>query len=87
MKEKIIEDYKNGMTALDISHKYGVSRSYVYQVVSAIRAQERIADLPLIDDSKTVQELKSRISELEEENKNLLSDNRRLLSIIEKLIK
>ena len=87
MKDKIIEDYRNGMTPLDISHKYGVSRSYVYQVVSAIRAQERIADLPLIDDSKVVSELKQKIAELEAENKNLLSDNRRLLGIIEKLIK
>lgn len=87
MKDKIIEDYRNGMSPLDISHKYGVSRSYVYQVVSAIKAQDRVSALPLIDDSKTVQELKSRISELEEENKNLLSDNRRLLGIIEKLIK
>ena len=87
MKEKIIEDYKNGMTALDISHKYGVSRSYVYQCVNYLKTMEHVERLPLIDDSKTVQELKSRISELEEENKNLLSDNRRLLSIIEKLIK
>lgn len=87
MKDKIIEDYRNGMSPLDISHKYGVSRSYVYQVISAIKTQERIADLPLIDDSKVVNELKQRIAELEQENKNLLSDNRRLLGIIEKLIK
>lgn len=78
MKDKIIEDYRNGMTPLDISHKYGVSRSYVYQVVSAIKAQERVSALPLIDDSKTVQELKARIAELEEENKNLRTYVRRL---------
>lgn len=85
MKDKIIEDYRNGMTPLDISHKYGVSRSYVYQVVSAIKAQERVSALPLIDDSKTVNELKQRIDELNEKIRSLEETNDRLLRIIEKL--
>ena len=78
MKDKIIEDYRNGMSPLDISHKYGVSRSYVYQVVSAIKARERVADLPLIDDSKVVSELKNKVAELESENQKLRADVRKL---------
>lgn len=87
MKDKIIEDYRNGMTPLDISHKYGVSRSYVYQVVSAIKARERVSALPLIDDSKVVQELRAKIKELEEKISALEADNHRLLGIIERLVK
>lgn len=86
MKDKIIEDYRNGMTPLDISHKYGVSRSYVYQVVSAIKAQERVADLPLIDDSKVVGELKQKIAELEAENQKLREDVRKLTDKLLSLI-
>lgn len=86
MKEKIIEDYKNGMSPLDISQKYGVSRSYVYQVVSYMRAKEHVEKLPLIDDSRAVLERDEKIKTLEERVLSLEADNRRLLGIIEKLI-
>lgn len=84
---EIYEKFKAGISADEIAQTEGISRARVYQIINSMKARERVADLPLIDDSKVVSELKQKIAELEAENKNLLSDNRRLLGIIEKLIK
>lgn len=84
--KEIYEKFKAGVSADDIAQSEGISRARVYQIINSMKAREKVADLPLIDDSKTVQELKSRISELEEENKNLRNDVRRLTDKLLSLI-
>lgn len=84
--QQIYEKFKAGISADTIAKEEGVSRARVYQIINSMKARERVADLPLIDDSKTVNELKQRIAELEEENKNLRNDVRRLTDKLLSLI-
>ena len=84
---EIYEKFKAGISADEISQTEGISRARVYQIINAMKAREHVERLPLIDDSKAVQELKSRIKELEEKISALEADNHRLLGIIERLVK
>lgn len=90
-KQNMINDWKNGMTPFEISKKYEVSRSYVYQLIGS--AKENQINRPMAPPvllekyEKEKDALKARISLLEEENRNLAEDNRKLLSIIDRLIK
>lgn len=83
--KEIYEKFKAGISADEISQTEGISRARVYQIINSMKARERVADLPLIDDSKTVIELKQRIAELEAKIRSLEDTNDRLLKIIEKL--
>ena len=85
--KEIYEKFKAGISADEISQTEGISRARVYQIINAIKARERVSALPLIDDSKTVNELKAKIKELEEKISALEADNHRLLGIIERLVK
>lgn len=82
--KEIYEKFKSGIAADDIAKEEGISRARVYQIISSI---DRIKEKPILDDSKVVQELKQKIAALEEKINLLQEDNRRLLGIIEKLIK
>ena len=84
---EIYEKWKAGISAEDISKEEGISRARVYQLISAERAKEHVEKLPLIDDSRAVLERDEKIKTLEERVLSLEADNRRLLGIIEKLIK
>lgn len=90
-KQNMINDWKNGMTPFEISKKYEVSRSYVYQLIGSAKENEinRPMAPPVLLEKyeKEKDALKARISLLEEENRNLAEDNRKLLSIIDRLIK
>ena len=70
-KKEIIELKSTGMKVSDIASKLNLSVSGVYRVLD--KSNE-------IQDSDLISELKKKISSLEE-------DNRRLLSIIETLVK
>lgn len=70
-KKEIIELKSTGMKVSDIASKLNLSVSGVYRVLD--KSSE-------IQDSDLISELKKKISSLEE-------DNRRLLSIIETLVK
>ena len=83
--KEIYEKFKAGISADDIAQSEGISRARVYQIINSMKARERVSALPLIDDSKTVNELKERIAELNEKIRSLEETNDRLLRIIEKL--
>lgn len=89
-KQSIITDWKNGLTPFEISKKYEVSRSYVYQLIGS--AKENDINRPMAPPvllekyEKQIAELKKEIAELEEENKNLRNDVRRLTDKLLSLI-
>ena len=89
-KQSIITDWKNGLTPFEISKKYEVSRSYVYQLIGSAKENEVNRPMPspvvLEKYEKEKDALKSRIEELEEENKNLRNDVRRLTDKLLSLI-
>lgn len=68
---EIYEKFKTGVSADDIAQSEGISRARVYQIISSMKAKERVADLPLIDDSKVVKELNAEIQYLKEQVKRL----------------
>ena len=87
---EIYEKFKSGIAADDIAKEAGISRARVYQIINAMRAREdNEINRPLDYNDKyeeKIAELKSRISELEEENKNLRNDVRRLTDKLLSLI-
>ena len=84
--KNIYEKWKSGISAEDIAKEENISRARVYQLISAERAKEHVEKLPLIDDSPSVIALQEKIKELEEENKNLRNDVRRLTDKLLSLI-
>lgn len=49
LKENIWKDYNNGVNTLDISKKYGISRSYCYQVISVKKGRGDNTEKILMD--------------------------------------
>lgn len=76
VRQKILEMREDGMRVPEIADKLNLSDSGVYRVIQMARVVEK----PIVDDSKVVKELKEKISALE-------ADNRRLLAIIDRLVK
>lgn len=70
------------MRVPEIAEKMNLSESGVYRVIQ----MDRVREIPTIDDSNTVKELKERIRKLEEENENLRNDVRRLTDKLLSLI-
>ena len=83
-KQSIITDWKNGLTPFEISKKYEVSRSYVYQLIGS--AKENDINRPMAP-PVLLEKYEKKIAALEEKINLLQEDNRRLLGIIEKLVK
>lgn len=81
-KQSIITDWKNGMTPFEISKKYEVSRSYVYQLIGS--AKENEINRPMAP-PVLLEKYEKKIAELNEKIRSLEETNDRLLRIIEKL--
>ena len=81
---------KEGLRVHEIADALGLSQSGVYRVIQMKRAREdNEINRPLDYNDKyekKIAELKSRIEELEEENKNLRNDVRRLTDKLLSLI-
>lgn len=88
--KEIYEKFKSGIAADDIAQSEGISRARVYQIINSMRVREdNEINRPLSYNDRyeeKIAELKSRISELEEENKNLRNDVRRLTDKLLSLI-
>lgn len=76
-KQYIIEDWKNGMTPLELAKKYDVSRSYIYQVINTVKD---IYDYPsALNNEDTIKALRY-------ENDALKENVMRLEKIIDRLL-
>lgn len=74
IKAQILEMRSKGIRVPEIAKELGLSESGCYRVIQ----MDRIKELPLIDDSKVVQELREKVKKLEEENELLRADIRKL---------
>ena len=74
-KEKILELKAQGMRTHEIASLMGLSESGTYRIIQ----MSKVKELPTVDDSKVVQELRERIKLLE-------SELVRCHSIIDKLL-
>ena len=81
-KQSIITDWKNGLTPFEISKKYEVSRSYVYQLIGSAKENEVNRPMP---SPVVLEKYEKKIAELNEKIRSLEETNDRLLRIIEKL--
>lgn len=81
-KQSMINDWKNGMTPFEISKKYEVSRSYVYQLIGSAKENEINRPMP---SPVVLEKYEKEIRELNEKIRSLEETNDRLLRIIEKL--
>lgn len=83
---EIYEKFKAGISADEIAQTEGISRARVYQIINSMKAREKVADLPLIDDSPSVIALQEKIKELENELQKVRNENSKLTDIIFNLV-